>query len=402
MLVQFSIQDRHFPFHSKSEVQAMKLRKIRIIQAIIFIPLTLPLALLADTVELRNGKELEGILVGQTRYKIQLNVGGRIQVIHKKRIRRIRYRPTQEEVKKTEKLKEQIARARKSQAKMKEKKTRRSEKIDKAILNLEQMLREEEVRQEKEMERRKTLAANLENEIKKLDDESKKIEEEMKRLEERKKAIAEQKFEMENERRRRQGEKELEKTAEEKNVTVNTETGAKKTTGIQVVGATPFGSLWRSAVIPGWGQTYSGNSRKGWFFLGTTLFLGGAVLSARSAHTAAINDRDSPAAFGFLLSADPAYLPASLLLVARDNANQSKVEQAADRYRTASLLLAGFYLYNVFDAWFFSDSSGAEKLAGLKKGHVAQGFRMDVVSLRGPEMRNGLENRAELSYRVRF
>jgi TolB-like protein len=55
-------------------------------------------------------------------------------------------------------------------------------------------------------------------------------------------------------------------------------------------GKTRFGAMLRSAVMPGWGQLYSGNKLMGWSFLGGEVVLGALVFSAYSAYATANSD----------------------------------------------------------------------------------------------------------------
>src|SRR5689334_10418069 len=40
----------------------------------------------------------------------------------------------------------------------------------------------------------------------------------------------------------------------------------------------PLGAVWRSALVPGWGQRYKGETRKGWIFTG----IGAGLVAASS------------------------------------------------------------------------------------------------------------------------
>lgn len=56
---------------------------------------------------------------------------------------------------------------------------------------------------------------------------------------------------------------------------------------------TPLGAMWRSTLVPGWGQRYKGETRKGWLLTGSAVALGAGTIAA------ALNrERASSAYFG--------------------------------------------------------------------------------------------------------
>lgn len=96
----------------------------------------IPGGIMADTVMLRNGRTINGILEGQTQRQIQINVDGRLMIILKNKIRRINYGETIKEKAKRRKLEERIRQAGKRRERMRSKNIART-KINVAILNLE-------------------------------------------------------------------------------------------------------------------------------------------------------------------------------------------------------------------------------------------------------------------------
>ncbi|MBZ0264799.1 hypothetical protein K8I28_09030 [bacterium] len=94
----------------------------------------------------------------------------------------------------------------------------------------------------------------------------------------------------------------------------------------------PSESVWRSAVVPGWGQFYKGNSIKGWVALsGTSGLLLGGVLTAK--HSNEMNERSNKSVTQY---------------------RRNYYNDEATKYHQISLvcygLAAGMYALNVFDA----------------------------------------------------
>jgi len=66
--------------------------------------------------------------------------------------------------------------------------------------------------------------------------------------------------------------------------------GVSITAASVVKGKSRFGAMLRSAVMPGWGQFYSGKKTMGWAFLGGELTAAGLAFSAYSAYSTANSD----------------------------------------------------------------------------------------------------------------
>lgn len=112
-------------------------------------------------------------------------------------------------------------------------------------------------------------------------------------------------------------------------------------------------AVYRSLLLPGWGQFYNRQPAKAWLVIGTELALGGAALGY---HLAAQSAYDR-----YTRASTPAQLGASPSAEA-----QRLYDDAASRYRTRNWLLVAFggvWLLNVADAWF-SGVDGERMLAG--------------------------------------
>ena len=97
---------------------------------------------------------------------------------------------------------------------------------------------------------------------------------------------------------------------------------------------TPLGAVWRSTLVPGWGQRYKGEKKKGWVFTGVA-----AGLLSASAITG-INMVNAQAAY------DDAKEGADF-----DRLNQEQV-QATLYFDAVALATAGWWIYGISDSAF--------------------------------------------------
>jgi TolB-like protein len=116
-------------------------------------------------------------------------------------------------------------------------------------------------------------------------------------------------------------------------------------------------AVFRSLLVPGWGQFYNRQRAKGWVVMGTGAALVGSAVGYHLAGQGAYRDyrnRSSAALLGGSPSAEAAAL----------------YETAASRYRTRNWLLGGLatlWVFNVADAWL----SGVDGEAALQGGLAA-------------------------------
>lgn len=112
-------------------------------------------------------------------------------------------------------------------------------------------------------------------------------------------------------------------------------------------------AVFRSLLVPGWGQFYNRQRVKGWVVIGTGVALAGGTVAYQLAGQRAYDDylsRRSAAALGGTPSAEAAAL----------------YDAAASRFRTRNWLLGGLaalWVLNVADAWL-SGVDGEAALAG--------------------------------------
>ncbi len=119
-------------------------------------------------------------------------------------------------------------------------------------------------------------------------------------------------------------------------------------------------ALWRSAVLAGWGQLYSGDSTKGYIFMGSEiLLLGGSVAT--------------------YLIQDKAYDDYSTAKSDFDNKWDSYESKLLLCQITIGITVA-FYLYNLIDAAFFTKNKSISLNNNpiKMKMYVMNGWKYDV------------------------
>lgn len=100
---------------------------------------------------------------------------------------------------------------------------------------------------------------------------------------------------------------------------------------------TPLGAAWRSTLVPGWGQRYKGETRKGWVLSGVA-----AGLAATSLGTYSYMRQARREYYG----ADPATLDAEL------NAKYDRAANATILFDVSAVATAGFWAYAISDSAF--------------------------------------------------
>ena len=187
-----------------------------------------------DTLILRSGAAVRGKIVNQTRTQVKINTLDGIKEYVKNDIRRITYDTYDPDV---EKAKEEERKKQDEIKKQEELKRQEEERI--RVLEEEKRLKEEQKR--------------LEEEARRNDKEFRQKEKERLKLEEKNRK--------EEERRLREEQEKSELEARKNNIR-------------------PSQMIWRSAVLPGYGQSYAGQKTKGTVF--TSLFLGSLAVAALS------------------------------------------------------------------------------------------------------------------------
>lgn len=140
-----------------------------------------------------------------------------------------------------------------------------------------------------------------------------------------------------------------------------------------------LGALWRSAILPGWGQRYQGRSGIGWLYTGSMVVL---AMATRSQYHEAQIKRDiyqdnansflytTPAIFTYLISNTANYSANPALFNFIQTQNARKILDREDReLKNMGLVMAGFYIWNLADVFIFADSGSVSfGLSGRSDG----------------------------------
>lgn len=282
-------------------------------------------SLQADTVFLKNGRQVEGKIIGQTRTAVTLRTSaGQVQTIQKADIRRIAYGPTQSD---EEAAKEQERRDR----------LRR----DQALSAENRRLMEEEWRR-------------IDGERKKLEEERSRIDEEWARLE------------------RGRGD------STRRPVASRTPTQGDKL----------LAALMRSAVLPGWGQHYQGRTSVGYIYGGAFLALGGLAIGTeaqyynrREQYAAGANQFlfTSPVSLSYLgvpITDLNAFQANGFLQSQNVSDARSKMETASRRANLARTMLITLYAWNLVDVVLFQPSAGQSLHLGAENDQLTMRFSL--------------------------
>ncbi|MCC6276266.1 MAG: hypothetical protein IT569_10445 [Leptospiraceae bacterium] len=121
-----------------------------------------------------------------------------------------------------------------------------------------------------------------------------------------------------------------------------------------ISGISKTGYLWRSAVLPGWGQWKKDQKIKSSIFFFTTILAGGMYMSLDSKFRSLKSDVSSKESLMLLSPGGTT----DLLLYSQIGSSRSELSKAGKSADSASLLLAFVYLVNLADAYFSKSSSG--------------------------------------------
>lgn len=129
-----------------------------------------------------------------------------------------------------------------------------------------------------------------------------------------------------------------------------------------------FATVWRSSLIPGWGQWHRDRGWQGGTFLGGTLLGAAAYGASYSSFHSFRSKFTSSSNTGMLLTLKTTEMPLVYLNYQQTLSAHSRMDSAAKSANGAAAFLAVLYIYNLFDAYAFSSSfpggTGSEELAG--------------------------------------
>ena len=249
----------------------------------------LTVELSADILFLRDGRSMEGTIVGQSRTSVRLNSNGNIKEYKKADIKRIEYTKVKTD---EDKQKEELEKENKIKEELQTKKDLDRKKNEEAVL-----LRKQE--EEKQIR------------IKKQEDEK----------------------------------KELERRKKEEAVLKNKETRSDyKLSSV----------LWRSAVLPGWGQLYADQKKTGIGFasaFGASLFYAGSLYTAQSSAKKSYFDAGTNLTLLNISGAvsDPALFPYSYIEDSKNlSSYKAKVHNTNSVIATAGTIYIGSLIHAVY------------------------------------------------------
>lgn len=303
--------------HSKTGSYSKKSSSSRFIFRNRFITIAFLLfssTLFSDTVYLKNGQSITGKVIRQSRQRIQIRLkNGNIKSINKARIRRTRFGPVKD-IKKEQELKRKQA-------------------------ELARINKKKEQEEKERLEKQRKL------------DEELRLAEEQKRKEQL--------------RRDRQNRLDQQKIQDKKSKPDTSDPEIDK-----------WGALWRSAIIPGWGQWARGEKVTGGLFAAGTILGGVALYETNRIYLNSVDDANSlnnpfsenifvVVALGATAAQIPT-LPAIQDPVFFTLYNQPFVEQRArlanqlENQRIAGATIAFVYIWNLVDAFFFHPANAAD------------------------------------------
>lgn len=175
----------------------------------------------------------------------------------------------------------------------------------------------------------------------------------------------------------------------------------------QSVVVTKKGMLWRSAILPGWGQLHSGVSVdnrkekiKGLSFMGAAIVLGVGVFATDSAYKTAKSDYQSKSTIDTLMfiSSTNSFNPLGLITYSLANSASGKMDSAANSASIASVLFVGLYAINLLDVIIFGGHDAvANGFLNLNQYSKTDGFKFDFNS----NLTNGNLNR-EMTFKYNY
>lgn len=116
-----------------------------------------------------------------------------------------------------------------------------------------------------------------------------------------------------------------------------------------------FRGVWRSALVPGWGQLYKGSKTKGAFILGGTVALAGGIIYAENKRVS--YNRNLAESYG-------------------SDRKRFYADKASTMSNVRNICIGGaiaLYIYNLIDA---AVSSGAKRVKVTKRGGAAPNFTL--------------------------
>lgn len=267
-------------------------------------------ALFADTVHLVGGGSISGQIVGQTRTAINVKTPGGNRVVLINKVVSVKFGITKEEKDRQAARRKEIAQRYKKLAEARRKK--QTQQINQEQKRLALLKKQAELEVEA-LKKRAQKVLSVEEEIVRLSSEEKKL----------KKRLAD----VQRKRAQLEGK------------------------------ATPLDYLWRSAVLPGWGQLHAAENLKGYGWMAGTLATGAYALLRYKDSLQLQRDYQASQNLwnGYLLSNRTQQ--GLLLRYAMPQSEQSALNAAEVDVYNFSILTGLLYAANLFDAYFLTGSA---------------------------------------------
>lgn len=123
--------------------------------------------------------------------------------------------------------------------------------------------------------------------------------------------------------------------------------------------------LWRSALIPGWGQYYREDKIRGITYFSLSIIALGATAYNYKQYNKAKTDLASKNSMSGIYSASPELLPLGIINYTQSNQLESRGNKYRSQILICSTAFIGLYIFNLIDAAFFTRSLQEEKKEGV-------------------------------------
>ena len=115
--------------------------------------------------------------------------------------------------------------------------------------------------------------------------------------------------------------------------------------------------MWRSTLVPGWGQLHEGQKEKGFVYMGSAALLLANFISSHSKYTNAQRSYSSQPTLPFMFSENALLL--NYLLV---SPKREQLSSSYNQLNIAGYALGAFWMWNIMDAYFFKATPGGISL----------------------------------------
>ena len=358
--------------------------------AVIFL-LTAPAVLQADLMNLKNGQKIYGRIKGQSADSVTFATSKGTIVFQKKEIRMISYGITQEEVQTTRNKINKLNEAKKTKEDLlKKQEIEKANQVTDLIKELEVIIVEDRKEQKEELERRKTLCENINQDIEAIQKDRDKLKKEISDLKKEEAKLAHRQIALINERKRALGEPEITLTDIVEDVF---DTEEEKKAYYSLLRRNSF---YRSAVFPGWGQFYMKKKLKASFYITGTLAGLAGMYSIKNSHNRARQDYKDLETQAFLIPVNPTGLPFLALNYSSGLSARKRIQTASDQFQAVTVYMAGLYFINLMDVFYRvieKEESGAVY-------RDANRFQLTVSAV--PLDDKKVNKSVQFSYRMRF